>query len=74
MNTNQDITQIKQDVKEIKEQLSSNAQEVHGPPMPGEQLRSVLSFNNARDILGWEPTVPLTEGLKPTVIFFKNKA
>ena len=67
-------TSINTIFQEIKEQLSSNVQEVHGPPMPGEQLRSVLSFNNARDILGWEPTVPLTEGLKPTVTFFKNKA
>ena len=67
-------TSINTIFQEIKEQLSSHAQEVHGPPMPGEQLRSVLSFNNARDILGWEPTVNLTEGLKPTVIFFKNKA
>jgi len=67
-------TSINTIFQEIKEQLSSNTQEVHGPPMPGEQLRSVLSFNNARDILGWEPTVPLTEGLKPTVTFFKNKA
>jgi UDP-glucose 4-epimerase len=60
--------------QEIKKQLASNTQEVHGPSMPGEQLRSVLSFKSARDILGWEPTVPLTEGLKPTVTFFKNKA
>ena len=60
--------------QEIKKKLASNTQEVHGPSMPGEQLRSVLSFKSARDILGWEPTVPLTEGLKPTVTFFKNKA
>ncbi len=67
-------TSINTIFQEIKNLLSSNTPEVHGPPMPGEQLRSVLSFNNARSILGWEPTVPLAEGLKPTVTFFKNKA
>ena len=66
-------TSINTIFQEIKQLLSSNTQEVHGPPMPGEQLRSVLSFNSASSILGWKPTVPLTEGLKPTVTFFKNK-
>ena len=67
-------TSINTIFQEIKQLLSANTPEIHGPPMPGEQLRSVLSFNNARSILGWKPTVPLTEGLKPTVTFFKNKA
>ena len=67
-------TSINTIFQEIKELLSSTTREIHGPPMPGEQLRSVLSFNHARSILGWEPTVSLTEGLKPTVTFFKNKA
>ena len=59
---------------EIKNLLAPNTREVHGPPMPGEQLRSVLSFNKAKSIFGWEPAVPLPEGLKHTVTFFKNKA
>ena len=59
--------------QEIRDLLSPNTPEVHGPPMPGEQLRSVLSYEKAKSILGWEPTVPLVEGLKHTVTFFQNK-
>ena len=66
-------TSINTIFQEIKQRLSADTQEVHGPPMPGEQLRSVLSVDKARNILGWKPTIPLTEGLKHTVTFFQNK-
>ena len=59
---------------EINKATSSGVPEVHEAPMPGEQLRSVLSFEKAKKVLGWEPTVPLSEGLKNTVSFFQKKA
>jgi len=58
---------------EIRTLLAPGTSEVHGAPMPGEQLRSVLSYRKAQTILGWEPTVPLTQGLKHTVAFFANR-
>ena len=58
---------------EINKTTSSGVPEVHEAPMPGEQLRSVLSFEKAKRVLGWEPTVPLSEGLKNTVSFFQKK-
>ncbi len=58
---------------EIRSLLAPGTPEVHGPAMPGEQLRSVLSYKKAHAVLGWEPTVPLTEGLKHTVDFFRNQ-
>ncbi len=51
---------------------SGNAKEVHGPAKAGEQLRSVLDNNKARQILGWTPKVSLDQGLKQTVDFFRN--
>jgi UDP-glucose 4-epimerase len=66
-------TSINQIFYEIKKLTSSNSSEIHGPPMPGEQLRSVLSFKKAKRVLGWEPSTPLTEGLKNTVKFFQKK-
>jgi len=66
-------TSINQVFHEIKKLISSNASEIHGPPMPGEQLRSALSFKKAKKVLGWEPTTPLPEGLKYTVTFFQKK-
>jgi UDP-glucose 4-epimerase len=57
---------------EIRSLLAPGTPEVHGPAMPGEQQRSVLSCGKARTVLGWEPSMPLTEGLKHTVAFFRN--
>jgi len=66
-------TSINQVFHEIKKLTLSKAPEIHGPPMPGEQSRSVLSFEKAKSVLGWEPTTPLSEGLKNTVAFFQKK-
>ena len=50
-----------------------NAAEGHRPAKLGEQLRSVLNSQKAKELLDWEPQVQLEEGLKKTVEFFKNK-
>jgi UDP-glucose 4-epimerase len=46
----------------------------HGPPRPGEQRRSCLSPELARQRLGWTPGVTLLEGLARTFDFFKKGA
>jgi UDP-glucose 4-epimerase len=66
-------TSINQIFHEIKKSTSPNIPEKHGPPMPGEQLRSVISFEKAERLLGWKPTTPLTGGLSKTVAFFQEK-
>ena len=66
-------TSINTIFNEIKSLLAPGIPEVHGPAMPGEQLRSVLSYKKARTVLGWEPSMPLTEGLRHTVEFFRNQ-
>lgn len=66
-------TSINQIFHEIKKATHSNVSEIHGTPMPGEQSRSVLSFEKAKSVLGWEPSISLSEGLKNTVAFFQNK-
>lgn len=50
------------------------AKEKHGPPKPGEQKRSVISYKKAEKLLGWKPEVKLEEGLKMTVDFFRERA
>ncbi len=65
-------TSINTIFNEIKTLVSPSTLEVHGPPMPGEQLRSVLSNQRAKNILGWMPTISLGEGLNHTVNFFKG--
>lgn len=51
----------------------AGALEVHGEPKKGEQFRSVLSAEKAKQTLGWEPKAEFDEGLKRTIEFFKAK-
>ncbi len=51
----------------------STAVEKHGPPIPGEQMRSVISHAKAHQVLGWSPKVNLEQGLQETVRYFKEK-
>ncbi len=45
---------------------------VHGPPKLGEVFRIYLDASKARAELGWEPQVPLEEGLRLTVDYFRK--
>ncbi|MFT5143077.1 MAG: UDP-glucose 4-epimerase [Rhodothermales bacterium] len=47
--------------------------EIHGPGMPGEQMRSVLAYGKTQANLGWNPTVSLEEGLAATFEWFRRR-
>ena len=42
----------------------------HAPARPGEQARSAVRVDKAREVLGWEPRVSLGEGLAETFAWF----
>jgi UDP-glucose 4-epimerase len=46
---------------------------VHGPAKAGEQRRSVIDPARARREIGWEPRVPLEEGLARTYAWFRER-
>ena len=51
--------------------ITGYAQEpVHGPPKLGETFKIYLDAGKAQRELGWEPQVPLREGLAQTVAYF----
>ncbi|HLD21241.1 MAG TPA: NAD-dependent epimerase/dehydratase family protein [Patescibacteria group bacterium] len=56
----------------IKRLTGSKQKEVHGPACKGEVMRSALDARKAARELGWKPDVSLEEGLKKTVLWFKN--
>lgn len=58
--------------QQIKRSSGSSASEHHGPAMKGEQLRSVLDARKVLAALGWNPAVPLDEGVRRTVEYFKT--
>jgi len=45
----------------------------HGPAKPGEQRRSVIDCARAATVLGWRPAVPLADGLRQTVEWFRRQ-
>jgi len=56
----------------VRQQSGSTQEEKHGPAMPGEQKRSVITFEKAQKNLGWRPKVTLKEGLRLTGEYFKK--
>ena len=52
---------------------NSTCKEVHGPAKKGEQARSVIDFSKIRQELYWEPKIELSEGLKRTVEYFRER-
>ncbi len=57
----------------LRKLTGSGCEEVHGPAKPGEQMRSVCSYEKINKQHGWEPKYNLSEGLAVTVESFKNK-
>ncbi|MDT0631603.1 NAD-dependent epimerase/dehydratase family protein [Rubrivirga litoralis] len=70
-------TGVETDVNElfghINRHTGAGAAEQHGPAKPGEQQRSVLDVSHSREVLGWEPTVRVGDGLEQTVAWFRER-
>ncbi|MBI5407724.1 MAG: NAD-dependent epimerase/dehydratase family protein [Nitrospirae bacterium] len=66
-------TSVNQLFRLLVEITGSSAREVYGPAMKGEQARSCLSYDKIKKALEWEPKIPLQEGLRRTVAFFRDR-
>lgn len=66
-------TSVNELFRMLAEITGSTCKEVHGPAKPGEQMRSVIDPAKIRQELSWDPKVELTDGLKKTVAFFREK-
>jgi UDP-glucose 4-epimerase len=64
-----DVTSIFQVLKRL---TGSNQPEEHGPPMAGEQRRSVVDARKIEKVLGWRPRTSLEAGLDATVRYFRQ--
>ena len=56
----------------LKRLTGSNQPEDHGPPMPGEQRRSVVDARKIEKVLDWRPQTSLEAGLDATVRYFRE--
>ena len=53
--------------------INLSIQKKHGPAKQGEQMRSVIDCTRVKNLLSWEPTTLLADGLKKTSDFFKQE-
>ena len=59
--------------RHLAQAAGSGAQPRLLPPKPGEQMRSSIDPSLAARVLGWRPTVDLSDGLALTFASFENK-
>ncbi len=65
-------TSVNEIFRLLKELTGYRGEAVHGPPKLGEVFKIYLKAEKARRELGWEPLVPLEEGLRMTVEYFRS--
>ncbi len=56
----------------LKEIIRFESEPIYGPPKLGEVYKIYLDATRAKRDLGWEPQVPLDEGLRKTVDYFRT--
>ncbi len=56
----------------INKLIGKGQVEKHGPAMPGEQLRSVITSEKLKQKFNWSPSTLIEAGLKNTVKYFKE--
>ena len=66
-------TNLLQIVEAIEKATGRQMEKEFGPAKMGEQKRSCLSFEKAKNILNWQPKMGLEEGIKKTVDWAYSK-
>jgi nucleoside-diphosphate-sugar epimerase len=56
----------------LNEILGTRLAPRHDPPRPGDILHSLADIGRAREVLGYEPRVDVTEGLRRTVDWYRS--
>jgi UDP-glucose 4-epimerase len=59
--------------KLLQEAAGTKAKIEFAPHRPGEQQESFVNVDKARDVLGWTPSVTLSEGLAKTFSWFEQR-
>ncbi len=55
-------------------ELTGSKSEIVNRPLPSDDPRQRQpDIAKAKSVLDWEPTIPLAEGLKPTIEYFRNE-
>jgi UDP-glucose 4-epimerase len=57
---------------EIKNLIGSDIEPIYEPPRPGDILHSQAGISKARQLLGWTPIATFSEGLRPTIDWYRG--
>lgn len=57
----------------LRDELAPEMPTEHGPGKPGEQRRSVLSYERTKQSLNWEPSMDVRDGLVETARWFRDR-
>lgn len=66
-------TSVNQIYRMLQTALGFRDDPIYVPARPGEVQRNYLDASRARQVLGWEPRVPLAEGLRRTIEWFRSR-
>ncbi len=66
-------TAVNEIYSKIAQALNNNAAPGHGPAKSGEQKRSCLAWQKAKNELGWSPEYDLNKGIAKTIEWFRSK-
>ncbi len=69
---NPDERTIRELAELIRELTGSTVPLTYGPPRPDDPVRRCPDIRRARELLGWEPQVPLEVGLAWTIDYFRT--
>ncbi|AKI96768.1 NAD-dependent epimerase/dehydratase family protein [Kosmotoga pacifica] len=57
----------------LKEITGYQKEPVYADPRPGDLRKSILKWDKAKELMGWEPSMKLKDGLVKTVEFFRTE-
>ncbi len=66
-------TSVLEVIEAIERVIGEDVDKKHGPSLPGEQMRSCLSYEKAKKILAWQPKISLEEGIRRTINWTREK-
>ncbi len=66
-------TSTKQVLEKVVAALGLSVPVEFGPERPGEQVRSVLSYQKAQEILGWNPSITFDAGIDQVAAWYKSR-
>lgn len=70
-------TEIETDVNQLFHYINSitgaGKEEKHGPPAPGEQMRSVITSKKLFNKFGWRPEIKIEDGLRSTIEYLRKE-